>query len=64
MVVKVEAWKKQQRWLWHAIDHQTGAVLAAGLALREEAALKQLQEVLALAIERFDTDSWGATCND
>jgi len=20
--------KKQQRWLWHAVDHNTGAVLA------------------------------------
>jgi insertion element IS1 protein InsB len=20
--------KRQQRWLWHAIDHQTGSVLA------------------------------------
>jgi insertion element IS1 protein InsB len=24
--------KKQQRWLWHAIDHATGAVLAYVLA--------------------------------
>jgi insertion element IS1 protein InsB len=54
MVVKVEAaemdemWsfmqsKKQQRWLWHAIDHCTEAVLAYVLAPHEDAALKQLQ---------------------
>ena len=42
MVVRVEAemdemWsfvqsKRQQRWLWHAIDHRTGDVLAYVLA--------------------------------
>lgn len=72
MVVKVEEaemdemWsfvqsKKQQRWLWHAIDHRSGAVLAYVLASHEDAALKQLQQLLApFAIERFYTDSWGA----
>ncbi|BAU13803.1 IS1 transposase [Leptolyngbya sp. NIES-3755] len=72
MVVKVEEaemdemWsfvqsKKQQRWLWHTIDHRTGAVLAYVLAPHEDAALKQLQQLLApFAIERFYTDSWGA----
>ncbi len=72
MIVKVEEaemdemWsfvqsKKQQRWLWHAIDHRTGAVLAYVLAPHEDAALKQLQQLLApFAIERFYTDSWGA----
>lgn len=72
MVVKVEEaemdemWsfvqsKQQQRWLWHAIDHCTGAVLAYVLAPHEDAALKQLQQLLApFAIERIYTDSWGA----
>ncbi|MBW4528996.1 MAG: hypothetical protein KME18_28220 [Phormidium tanganyikae FI6-MK23] len=34
--------KRQQRWLWHAINHRTGAVLAYVLAPHEDAALKQL----------------------
>lgn len=71
MVVRVEVemdemWsfvqsKKQQRWLWHAIDHQAGAVLAYVLAPHEDALLKQLQQLLApFAIGRFYTDSWRA----
>ena len=53
--------KRQQRWLWHAIDHRTGAVLAYVLAPHEDAALKQLQQLLApFSIRRFYTDSWGA----
>lgn len=72
MVVRVEAaemdemWsfvqsKKQQRWLWHAIDHETGKVLAYVLASHEDAALKQLQQLLApFSIQQFYTDAWGA----
>jgi insertion element IS1 protein InsB len=53
--------KQHQRWLWHAIDHRSGKVLAYVLATHEDAALKQLQELLApFSIERFYTDSWGA----
>lgn len=58
MVVKVaaaemdEMWsfvqsKQHQRWLWHAIDHRTGTVLAYVLASHEDAALKHLQQLLA-----------------
>ncbi len=72
MVVRVEAaemdemWsfvgsKQHQRWLWHAIDHRTGKVLAYVLATHEDSALKQLQQLLApFSIQRFYTDSWGA----
>lgn len=72
MVVRVEAaemdemWsfvqsKKQQRWLWHAIDHKSGKVLAYVLATHEDAALRQLQQLLALfTIQQFYTDGWGA----
>jgi insertion element IS1 protein InsB len=28
--------KANQRWLWHAIDHQTGQVLAYVLATHED----------------------------
>ena len=53
--------KQHQRWLWHAIEHQTGKVLAYVLATHEDAALKQLQQLLApFSIEQFYTDSWGA----
>ena len=53
--------KKQQRWLWHAIDHRTGAVLAYVLAPHTDAALTQLQQLLApFSIGQFYTDSWGA----
>lgn len=53
--------KANQRWLWHAIDHQSGKVLAYVLATHEDSALKKLQQLLApFAIERFYTDSWGA----
>jgi insertion element IS1 protein InsB len=53
--------KRQQRWLWHAIDHQTGNVLAYVLAAHEDAAGTQLQHLLApFSIGQFYTDSWGA----
>jgi len=53
--------KRQQRWLWHAIDHQTGQVLAYVLAPHVDAALLQLQALLTpFGIEQFYTDSWGA----
>lgn len=72
MVVKVEAaemdemWsfvqsKQHQRWLWHAIDHRTGTVLAYVLASHEDTALKHLQQLLApFSIGQFYTDGWGA----
>ena len=34
--------KKQQRWLWHAIDHETGQVLAYVLADHKDQALVKL----------------------
>jgi len=53
--------KQHQRWLWHAIDHRTGKVLAYVLATHEDAALKQLQHLYApFSIGRLYTDSWGA----
>ncbi len=53
--------KQQQRWLWHAIDHRSGQVLAYVLAPHEDAALVQLKHLLApFGIEHFYTDAWGA----
>ena len=72
MVVKVKAaeinemWsfvqsKQHQRWLWQAIDHRTGTVLAYVLASHEDTALKYLQQLLApFSIGQFYTDGWGA----
>lgn len=53
--------KKQQRWLWHAINHRSGKVLAYVLAPHEDAALWQLKELLApFSVGHFYTDGWGA----
>ena len=53
--------KQQQRWLWHAIDHQTGFVLAYVLADHKNAAFIQLQAMLKpFSIQQFYTDNWGA----
>ena len=52
--------KRQQRWLWHAIDHQSGAVLAYVLAPHEDAALVELQRLLQpFNIRHVYTDRWG-----
>lgn len=53
--------KKQERWLWHAIDHATGQVLAYVLAPHTDTALKKLMQLLApFSIQKFYTDGWGA----
>ena len=53
--------KGQQRWLWHAIDHQTGAVLAYVLGEHTDAVFLQLKKLLApFHITRLYTDDWGA----
>jgi insertion element IS1 protein InsB len=52
--------KKQQRWLWQAIDHATGAVLAYVLAPHQDCALQLLMNLLTpFGISRFFTDAWG-----
>jgi len=53
--------KKQQRWLWHAIDHATGSILAYVLAPHKDQALVKLVNLLKpFGIKRFFTDAWGA----
>jgi insertion element IS1 protein InsB len=53
--------KKQPRWLWGALDHQTGRILAYVFGRREDRALLQLKALLApFGIRRFYTDGWGA----
>src|SRR5437870_5297323 len=53
--------KSQQRWLWHAIDHDTGQILAYVFGTREDETFLQLKELLApFGITHFYTDGWGA----
>jgi insertion element IS1 protein InsB len=53
--------KRPQRWLWHAIDHQTGEVLAYVLAPHEDQALETLMDLLTpFGIQPFYPDAWGA----
>jgi insertion element IS1 protein InsB len=53
--------KAEPRWLWHAIDHQSGTVLAYVFGRRQDAVFLQLKTLLELfGITRFFTDGWGA----
>lgn len=53
--------KSTQRWLWHAIDHHTGEILAYVLGRRKDHVFKQLKSLLEpFGIKRFYTDDWGA----
>ena len=53
--------KENPRWLWHAIDHRTGAVLAYVFGDRKDRVFLQLKELLKpFGIKRFYTDGWGA----
>jgi len=54
-------YKKQQRWLWHAIDHRTGRVLAYVLATHQDQSLvKPVNLLKPFGIKHFFTDAWGA----
>jgi len=53
--------KKTPRWLWHAIDHRSGQVLAYVFGRRKEAVFLKLKALLEpFGITRYSTDSWGA----
>ena len=53
--------KAQPRWLWHAIDHHSGHVLAYVFGRRQDTDFLQLKALLApFGITRFYTDGWGA----
>lgn len=53
--------KKAQRWLWHAIDHCTGQVLAYVLGPRQDQVFLKLKALLEpFKITRYHTDYWGA----
>ena len=53
--------KAEPRWLWHAIDHASGTVLAYIFGRRQDTVFLQLKELLdPFGITRFYTDGWGA----
>lgn len=53
--------KSNPRWLWHAIDHRSGKVLAYVFGARKDEVFLQLKALLEpLGITRFYTDGWGA----
>ena len=53
--------KVEPRWLWHAIEHHSGTVLAYVFGRRKEAVFLQLKSRLEpCGIRRFYTDGWGA----
>jgi insertion element IS1 protein InsB len=53
--------KADPRWLWHAIDHHSGRVLAYVFGQRQDMVFLQLQALLQpFGITRFYTDGWGA----
>ena len=52
--------KTNPRWLWHAIDHHSGKVLAYVFGRRKDTVFLDLQGLLApFGITRFYTDGWG-----
>ncbi len=53
--------KENQRWLWHAIDHTTGKVLAYVLGDRTDNVFLKLKDLLEpFGITKFYSDGWGA----
>ena len=53
--------KAHPRWLWHAIDHHTGQVLAYVCGRRKDSVFLRLQELLEpFGITKYSTDGWGA----
>ncbi len=53
--------KANPRWLWHAIDHYTGKVLASVFGRRKDDVFLRLQKLLEpFGITKFYTDGWGA----
>lgn len=53
--------KDNLRWLWHAIEHGTGTVLAYVFGRRQDDVFLELKSLLKpFGITRFYTDDWGA----
>ena len=55
------AHKSNPRWLWHAIVHHTGTVLAYVFGRRQDEVFLKLKALLEpFGITRYYTDGWGA----
>jgi insertion element IS1 protein InsB len=53
--------KHEPRWLWHAIDHWSGRVLAYVFGRRTDEVFLQLKALLEpFGITHYHTDYWGA----
>ena len=53
--------KQEPRWLWHAIDHRSGKVLAYVFGRRKDEVFLKLKTLLKpFGITRYYTDYWGA----
>ena len=53
--------KKPPRWLWEALDHQTGRIVADVFGRREDHAFLTIKALLTpFGMRRFFTDGWGA----
>src|SRR5262249_51472848 len=53
--------KGNPRWLWHAIDHYTGKVLAYVFGRRKDDVFLRLKALLEpFGLTRYYTDYWGA----
>jgi len=52
--------KAKARWLWHALDHHTGRVLAYVVGTRKDAVFRKLKALLTpFGITRYYTDKAG-----
>ena len=53
--------KQEPRWLWHAINHHSGKVLAYVFGRRKDEVFLKLKALLEpFGITRYYTDYWGA----
>jgi insertion element IS1 protein InsB len=53
--------KNNPRWLWHAIDHHTGSVLAYVCGRRKDEVFLKLKALLdPFGLTHYYTDKWGA----
>jgi insertion element IS1 protein InsB len=53
--------KQEPRWLWQALDHRTGQVLAYVFGRRKDEVFLELKALLEpFGITRYFTDGWGA----
>ena len=53
--------KKNQRWLWLAINHENGDIIAYTFGKRQDQVFLEFQKLLEpLGISMFYTDNWGS----